>query len=72
MKPIIHPEYFEKATIRCRSCGVRYQVGATFKAAEVEVCAACHPFFSGKGSYVDTAKRIDRFRKRQAMARRSV
>ncbi len=41
-------------------------VGSTAAAVEVEICANCHPFFSGKGTYIDTAKRIDKFRKRLA------
>lgn len=69
MKQEIHPTYHQNATIRCGTCGISYPVGSTVASIQVEICANCHPFFSGKGSYVDTARRIDRFRKRQAMAR---
>lgn len=68
MKPAIHPTYHPKAAIRCTSCGMTYEVGSTLSSADVEICANCHPFFSGKGTYIDTARRIDKFRKRQALA----
>lgn len=70
MKNGIHPTYHPKATIRCSGCGTTYEVGSTVSSAQVEVCANCHPFFSGKSAYIDTARRIDKFRKRQALAGR--
>ncbi|MBI3261452.1 50S ribosomal protein L31 [Candidatus Berkelbacteria bacterium] len=72
MKPTIHPTYHKEASIRCTSCGTTYAVGSTAAAVEVEICANCHPFFSGKGTYIDTARRIDKFRKRQALAGKKI
>lgn len=64
MKKDIHPEYHE-ATVTC-ACGNVMKVGSTQKALHVSTCAACHPFFTGKSSFVDTAGRVEQFRKRYA------
>lgn len=61
MKTDIHPKYFEKAKVTC-SCGNTFEVGSTLPEIKVEICAACHPFFTGKQKFVDTAGRIDRFK----------
>jgi len=63
MKKGIHPNYHEKVTMTC-SCGNSFEVGSTVESIEVEVCAMCHPFYTGKQKLVDTAGRIDRFKKR--------
>lgn len=62
MKKGIHPNY-EAATIKC-ACGNVIETRSTVKNIEVEICSACHPFFTGKQKLVDTAGRIDRFNKR--------
>jgi large subunit ribosomal protein L31 len=62
MKADIHPKY-EKATIKC-ACGNTIEVGSTKKDISVEICSQCHPFFTGKQKLVDTAGRIERFRKK--------
>lgn len=62
MKAEIHPEYKE-TTISC-VCGATYQTRATKPDMRVEICAACHPFFTGEKKYVDTAGRIELFKKR--------
>ena len=62
MKPEIHPEYKE-TTITC-ACGNTVEVGSTKKDIRVEICSKCHPFFTGKQKLVDTAGRIERFRKK--------
>jgi large subunit ribosomal protein L31 len=62
MKNGIHPQY-EKTTIHC-ACGKTYRIGSTANDIHVGICAACHPFFTGKQKYVDTAGRVEKFRKR--------
>ncbi len=65
MKKGIHPKVF-KATITC-ACGHEEQVLSTKgEQIHVEVCSVCHPFFTGKQRFLDTAGRIDRFRKKYA------
>jgi large subunit ribosomal protein L31 len=62
MKNNIHSKYFE-TTIQC-ACGNKIEVGSTKKDIRVEICSKCHPFFTGKQKLVDTAGRIERFRKK--------
>ena len=62
MKKDIHPKY-EQATITC-ACGNVINTFSTVKDIKVEICSQCHPFFTGKQKLVDTAGRIDRFKKR--------
>jgi large subunit ribosomal protein L31 len=64
MKSDIHPKY-EKTTITC-ACGNVIEVGSTKSDIKVEICSQCHPFFTGKQKLVDTAGRIERFRKKYA------
>lgn len=62
MKQGIHPTYHDDATIKC-ACGAVYETGSTTKDLEIEICAKCHPFYTGKKKYVDTTGRVDRFKK---------
>ena len=62
MKAGIHPEY-DLATVRC-SCGNEFQTRSTKSELHVEICSECHPFYTGKQKLVDTAGRVERFRKR--------
>ncbi len=62
MKQGIHPKY-EKATITC-ACGNVIETRSTVKNIQVEICSACHPFFTGKQKLVDTAGRIERFNRK--------
>ena len=62
MKKDTHPEY-ELTTITC-VCGNVIETRSTVKNIKVEICSACHPFFTGKQKLVDTAGRIERFNKR--------
>lgn len=62
MKKDTHPEYHE-ATIRC-ACGNELKVGSTKADISVEICSNCHPFFTGKQKLIDTAGRIERFRRK--------
>lgn len=63
MKKDIHPKYFPEAKIIC-ACGNIITTGSTKPEIKVEVCSACHPFYTGKKRLVDTAGRLDRFKKR--------
>ena len=62
MKKNIHPNYAE-TTITC-ACGNVINTRSTEKDIKIEICSACHPFFTGKQKLVDTAGRIDRFKRR--------
>ncbi|MCX7918564.1 MAG: 50S ribosomal protein L31 [bacterium] len=62
MKEKIHPQYYQ-VTIKC-ACGAVYETGSTRKDYHVEICSACHPFFTGKQKLVDSAGRVDRFQRR--------
>ncbi len=62
MKKDIHPNY-QQTTATC-ACGQIFDVGSTKENIKVEICSACHPFFTGKQKLVDTAGRIDRFKKK--------
>ena len=64
MKADIHPKYHQ-TTIKC-ACGNVIEVGSTKKDISVEICSKCHPFFTGKQKLVDTAGRIERFRRKYA------
>jgi len=62
MKSGIHPKY-ELTTITC-ACGNVIETRSTVKNIQVEICSACHPFFTGKQKLVDTAGRIERFNRK--------
>ena len=62
MKEGIHPQY-DEATVTC-GCGNVFKTRSTKKAISVEICSACHPFFTGKMKFVDSAGQIERFRKK--------
>lgn len=66
MKPGIHPKY-EELTVTC-ACGAKYPTRSTNKKISVEICSACHPFFTGKQKLVDTAGRVERFRRKYKIA----
>ncbi|MBP9765214.1 50S ribosomal protein L31 [Candidatus Babeliales bacterium] len=62
MKQNIHPELF-KVTISC-SCGNSFMTRSTKSEIHPTLCSSCHPFFTGQQKYVDTAGRIEKFKKR--------
>ena len=62
MKDGIHPEYVE--TVIACTCGASYHTRSTKKNIHVEVCASCHPFFTGQQRLVDTAGRVEKFKKK--------
>ncbi|MDP3052836.1 MAG: 50S ribosomal protein L31 [bacterium] len=61
----IHPKYYPEAKIKC-SCGKTFTVGATKPEIDVEICSACHPFYTGEKKMIDTAGRVERFKTRKA------
>jgi large subunit ribosomal protein L31 len=63
MKKDIHPDYFPNAKITC-ACGAVYTIGSTREDIQVELCAACHPFYTGKQKILDTARRVEKFQER--------
>ncbi len=64
----IHPKYFPNAKVTC-ACGKTYSVGSTKETIEVEICAACHPFYTGAEKSLDTAGRVEKFKQRKAAAK---
>ncbi len=62
MKEKIHPIYY-KSTVSC-ACGNTFETGSTKKSLKVEICSACHPFFTGKQKIIDTTGRVERFNKK--------
>ena len=60
MKKDIHPEYFD-TTVKC-GCGNTFQTRATRPELVIDICNACHPFYTGKLKFVDTAGRIEKFK----------
>lgn len=63
MKAQGHPTYYPKAKVIC-ACGNTFTTGSTVEEIHVEICSACHPFFTGKQKLLDAAGRVDRFKKR--------
>jgi len=63
MKKNIHPKYNTKATVTC-ACGAKFHIGSTVDNMEIEICSHCHPFFTGKKKLVDSAGRVQKFKKR--------
>jgi large subunit ribosomal protein L31 len=62
MKKNIHPAYYADAKIIC-ACGNVIKTGSTVREMKVEICSACHPFYTGKKKILDTTGRVDRFKK---------
>ena len=65
MKDKIHPKFYTDAEVTC-SCGNKFTTGSTKKQLKVELCSACHPFYTGERRMVDTAGRVERFKQRYA------
>ncbi|KKP98529.1 MAG: 50S ribosomal protein L31 [Parcubacteria group bacterium GW2011_GWD2_38_12] len=63
MKQDIHPKYYEKAKAIC-ACGNKFEIGSTKPEIHIEICGACHPFYTGKEKMIDTAGRVEKFKKR--------
>lgn len=65
MKKDIHPKYYPDAKLLC-ACGNVIEAGSTMKEMKVEICSACHPFYTGKKRTTDAAGRVERFKKLSA------
>lgn len=62
MKPEIHPNY-QVAKVTC-ACGNEFESGSVKAELRVEICSACHPFYTGKQKFADAGGRVDRFKKK--------
>ncbi len=67
MKKDIHLTYYPNAKVKC-VCGAAFTVGSTKPEIAVEICGACHPFYTGKEKLLDTVGRIERFKTRRTKA----
>jgi large subunit ribosomal protein L31 len=63
MKEKIHPQFYSDAQVIC-ACGNSFITGSTKKVLKVEMCSKCHPFFTGEHKMLDTAGRVERFKRR--------
>lgn len=64
MKKDIHPKYCEHSKVTC-ACGAVYSFGSTKEDIKIEICGACHPFYTGNEKVLDTAGRVEKFRARK-------
>lgn len=71
MKQKIHPKYNDEIKVTC-VCGNEFTTGSTDQALDIEVCSACHPFYTGKQKFVGAAGRVDKFRQRVKAAEKKV
>lgn len=68
MKPEVHPEYAE-VKVTC-SCGNEFTTRSTLaRDLQIEVCSACHPFYTGKQKILDSGGRVDKFRRKYGISR---
>jgi len=65
MKADLHPTYHANTTITC-ACGNTFETGSTVKDIHIELCSACHPFYTGKQKLIDTSRRIEKFQEKAA------
>jgi large subunit ribosomal protein L31 len=63
MKKDIHPQYYQ-AKVVCAGCRTTFTIGSTVPEVNVTVCSACHPFYTGKQTLVDSEGRVERFRRK--------
>ncbi len=71
MKKDIHPTYYPDSKVVC-ACGNAFSTGSTRPETRVEICSACHPFFTGTAKFVDTEGRVERFKRQTQEAQESV
>jgi large subunit ribosomal protein L31 len=70
MKTHIHPPYYKDAKVNC-ACGNSFITGSTLKEIKVDICSACHPFFTGEMKLIDTQGRIEKFEAKRQRATKS-
>lgn len=63
MKKAIHPNYNTDTKVTC-ACGSVFTTGSTMKEIRIELCSLCHPFYTGKQKFVDTARRVEKFQEK--------
>jgi len=71
MKLQTHPVYFDDAKVIC-ACGNVMTIGSTKQTIHVELCSKCHPFYTGEQKFVDSASRIQKFQKKQEIAKQYI
>ncbi len=71
MKVNTHPTYFEEAQVVC-VCGNKFTTGSTQEVIHIELCDKCHPFYTGEQRFVDTASRIQKFQRREEIAKQHI
>jgi large subunit ribosomal protein L31 len=69
MKDKIHPKYNKNAKVTC-ACGNSFEIGSTEETITVDVCSACHPFYTGAHRFVDTAGRVDKYKEKLEKAKK--
>ncbi len=67
MKTDTHPTYNDNVVVTC-ACGATHPIGSTLDELKVEICSQCHPFYTGNEKVMDTAGRVDKFKKRMEQA----
>ncbi|MBD3279578.1 MAG: 50S ribosomal protein L31 [Candidatus Pacebacteria bacterium] len=67
MQKNLHPNWHHNCQVTC-ACGNKFTTGSTEKTLEVDICSACHPFFTGEMKFVDRQGRVDKFRQRMKIA----
>lgn len=70
MQNNIHPNWNQDVPVTC-ACGNTFTTGSTYQSLEVDICSACHPFFTGEMKFVDTQGRVDKFMQKMEKAKAS-
>lgn len=67
MKKKLHPKYYQDTKVEC-TCGETFTTGSTLKTIKVEICSACHPYFTGDMKFIDTMGRVEKFQQKRVAA----
>jgi len=71
MKKDIHPKYYLNAKVTC-ACGNTFETGSSVPELQVDICSACHPFFTGEMRFVDTQGRVEKFQNKMKQAEKLI